>query len=484
MVSPYADPSTKLSTSQSSGRHMPADSFKCPPLKNPATQDVFQSIVKGRKSWKSLKGGEIVWPPELEAALIEGLENYQPDDSRETRLLGRFPMRNRFISDWIFEKTGKRRTAKQVGSRLQQLRDTCGGKKLLKLLSPIRPLPRAITPPPKKDSQMTHASPSSVYDYESSSESSTSSPPTPTEAHTTLQTLLYRGVERRVEEMPNTIVYIDVTTDPWLTPERSWTPSKEALAEERTWSERGLMVARASQHPRHITEIEPTITFMSPTAISAQSHFTVHTADGVVFSEITPLETVGTSQPSTMDESLLYKTLLVPGFWETIVHSADASKYVITQRVIPDTSSSTSASIFSAMYKFNNVDPQPTLIPQQTHAQARVDQHQQNYSTQKASTHIQVAPNEKTNFDFGHLGLPIPMDSQSFNDLISFSKSPQLFEMDSFAQPDDWSSSSSYPSPVVATAYGMLIPMDEQHMSLPHPSLSPFLSTELSNYGL
>lgn len=58
-----------------------------------------------------------------------GLENYQPDDSRETRLLGRFPMRNRFISDWIFEKTGKRRTAKQVGSRLQQLRDTCSGKR-------------------------------------------------------------------------------------------------------------------------------------------------------------------------------------------------------------------------------------------------------------------------------------------------------------------------------------------------------------------
>ena len=120
------------------------------PLQNPRTEDVFQSIVKGRKSWKTLRGGEVVWPPELEAALIEGarvysyplstilisnlctsigLENYQPDDSRETRLLGRFPMRNRFISDWIFEKTGKRRTAKQVGSRLQQLRDTCGGKR-------------------------------------------------------------------------------------------------------------------------------------------------------------------------------------------------------------------------------------------------------------------------------------------------------------------------------------------------------------------
>jgi len=146
MVSSHPNSSPKASTSHSSAHHMSA----CPPLKNQATQDVFQSIVKGRKSWKSLKGGEIVWPPELEAALIEGklhhvawapqltvlnppsipgLENYQPDDSRETRLLGRFPMRNRFISDWIFEKTGKRRTAKQVGSRLQQLRDTCGGKK-------------------------------------------------------------------------------------------------------------------------------------------------------------------------------------------------------------------------------------------------------------------------------------------------------------------------------------------------------------------
>lgn len=107
-----------------------------PPLQNGTTQDVFQTIVKGRKSWKTLRGGEIVWPPELEAALLEGLETYQPDDSRETRLLGRFPMRNRFISDFIFSKTGKRRTAKQVGSRLQQLRDTCAGKRLLSLLSP------------------------------------------------------------------------------------------------------------------------------------------------------------------------------------------------------------------------------------------------------------------------------------------------------------------------------------------------------------
>lgn len=47
-------------------------------LHNPRTVDVFQSIVKARKSWKSLKGGEVVWPPELEAALIEGAWVIQP----------------------------------------------------------------------------------------------------------------------------------------------------------------------------------------------------------------------------------------------------------------------------------------------------------------------------------------------------------------------------------------------------------------------
>ncbi|KIY46110.1 hypothetical protein FISHEDRAFT_23783, partial [Fistulina hepatica ATCC 64428] len=74
---------------------------------------------------------------------LPGLERYRPDDSRETRLLGRFPMRNKFISEYIYQKTGKRRTAKQVGSRLQQLRDTCGSGKLLHLLIPCRPLPRS-----------------------------------------------------------------------------------------------------------------------------------------------------------------------------------------------------------------------------------------------------------------------------------------------------------------------------------------------------
>ena len=68
---PPTSPDIKPSLSRSSARQLPGD-FKSPSLKSLATQDVFQSIVKGRKSWKTLRGGEVVWPPELEAALIEG----------------------------------------------------------------------------------------------------------------------------------------------------------------------------------------------------------------------------------------------------------------------------------------------------------------------------------------------------------------------------------------------------------------------------
>lgn len=40
---------------------------------SPDTTDAIQTIVTGRKCWKTIKGkGEVVWPPSLEAALVEG----------------------------------------------------------------------------------------------------------------------------------------------------------------------------------------------------------------------------------------------------------------------------------------------------------------------------------------------------------------------------------------------------------------------------
>lgn len=59
---------------------------------------------------------------------MAGLEKYKPSESKSTRALGRFPMRNKFVADYIYDTTKVRRTPKQVGSRIQQLRDTQSGK--------------------------------------------------------------------------------------------------------------------------------------------------------------------------------------------------------------------------------------------------------------------------------------------------------------------------------------------------------------------
>ena len=57
-----------------------------------------------------------------------GLDEYKPAEPKSPRGLTRFPDRNKFISEYIYKKTGETRTAKQVASRIQQLRDTAAGE--------------------------------------------------------------------------------------------------------------------------------------------------------------------------------------------------------------------------------------------------------------------------------------------------------------------------------------------------------------------
>ncbi|KAJ6535701.1 hypothetical protein B0H19DRAFT_1322706, partial [Mycena capillaripes] len=229
----------------------PYDTNCCPTLQSQATKDVLQSVLKVRKTWKTLRGGEAVWPLELEAALLEALEKYEPDDSRETRMLGRFPRRNRFISDHIFEKTGKRRSPKQVGSRLQQLRESCGGKQLLDLLSPFR--------------KSEYAAPSASTD---SGLNSRISP-------------LGDGLFPGASSGHHTVVYIDILPD--------GTP--ETIRNERgpsSWPDNGDFI-HVSDRPRRLESINPIISFTSPTSILAHSRFTVYSRDLVLHTETVPL---------------------------------------------------------------------------------------------------------------------------------------------------------------------------------------------------
>ncbi|KAL1748182.1 hypothetical protein HDZ31DRAFT_30159 [Schizophyllum fasciatum] len=149
-------PARAPSSSDSDGDRSPGAAivYNPPPMTflpsddmNKGTVHAVNTLVGSRRSWKTMpEGKEPVWPPQLEAALIEGLEKYRPNSSVETRTLRRFPKRNRYISDYILRITGKYRTPKQVGSRLQQLRDTCHDPRILDLVCRKEYPPLDLTP--------------------------------------------------------------------------------------------------------------------------------------------------------------------------------------------------------------------------------------------------------------------------------------------------------------------------------------------------
>ncbi|KAK1221040.1 hypothetical protein PQX77_016158 [Marasmius sp. AFHP31] len=286
------------------------------------TKEVFRDVVKGRKSWKTLKGGEMVWPPELEAALLEGLASYQPDDSRETRLLGRY------ISAYIYQKTGKQRTAKQVGSRLQQLRDTCGTKKLQHLLSPGRN--RAPNPASKAYQY------NSLHRYGLPSESHSSSD----------NSALNSPVSETLDTASGQNLSTPVFTI-YIPPGTSY--DSRFLSEDSS----STSSIGAETRPRSIQELDPTLTFTSYSSLdrSARSFFEVHhSRKQLVHREDCPLQP---SQLSGADEEgrYLYSTPLVPGFWDTICNDADPTEYTIKHDVVKDVASNASP-LFSAVYKF------------------------------------------------------------------------------------------------------------------------------------
>uniref|UniRef100_A0A0W0FUD5 TEA domain-containing protein n=1 Tax=Moniliophthora roreri TaxID=221103 RepID=A0A0W0FUD5_MONRR len=298
------------------------------------TRDVFRDVVKGRKSWKTMKGGEMVWSPELEAALLEGLASYQPDDSRETRLLGRFPMRNRYISAYIYQKTGKHRTAKQVGSRLQQLRDTCGTKKLQHLLSPCRRPAQSIA------SRNFHYG--SLQRYGLSCESASSSDGSAPASPISDSEAAWR------HKSSHAVMYIDIL------PENHGSSSTQFSADgshcDLSTTGSGSSVT-ADHPPRPIRNIDPTLTFTSRCNLdrTTRSVFQVyHSSKGFIHEEECSLQP--SSGASEVEGTQFYTTSLVPSFWRTICNHSDPTEYTIKHQIEQDTP--TPSVLFSATYKF------------------------------------------------------------------------------------------------------------------------------------
>ncbi|KAF8655058.1 hypothetical protein AX16_003259 [Volvariella volvacea WC 439] len=264
------------------------DDLSYTPSAEQHTRDVEQISITGRQSWKTVQGrAEAVWPPQVEAALIEALQVYTPSISRTRKVSGRFPLRNRFIADYIFAKTGKRRSPKQVGSRLQQLRDTCKVLELRKLIDHGRGYPRSkrensSTPPPE------------------SAESDSGSDDFPTQP----------------------TFHVDVTLLP-----QSQNPSPATVWLSSESASQTIELPVLPSGTGFLRTPLPSITFNSPCNIMEHTSFAVYKegVDGPVHHEETTVH-------RRRGPKNRYECTLLPQFWESVI-SDPYSKFTVVQTI-------------------------------------------------------------------------------------------------------------------------------------------------------
>ncbi|KAJ7302994.1 hypothetical protein DFH08DRAFT_1089546 [Mycena albidolilacea] len=271
------------------------------------------SAIPGRKCWKNIpkktkdSRTEAVWSPVLEAALIEGLEKYRPTTCRRyTRPLLRFPKRNQYISDHIFTATGVRRTPKQVGSRLQQLRDTCCDERVLNLIFHGEYSPGSTTEPnTPSDSSMPldSASPSPVASISDISDGENGLP-------------------------PRTFVTIELVQPSSFSFPHQPTPRPSPTNDYHSHS-----VSLA--FPSDIATNDPVLAFSTPHPISIARHysyFRVLVGGASVHSEVTELSFAGTS--TSAERTYTYTAKLIPGYWGQLCRSARLFQCVIEQDIM------------------------------------------------------------------------------------------------------------------------------------------------------
>ncbi|RPD58631.1 hypothetical protein L226DRAFT_466575 [Lentinus tigrinus ALCF2SS1-7] len=293
---------------------------------SPTPPAAFQTILAGRKCYRMSKDkNEVVWPPHLEAALMEGLERYAPAESKSPRGLTRFPNRNKFISEYILKKTGEIRTAKQVGSRIQQLRDTSAGKHIMKAISDRH---YEMMHPTRPASDMAMAD----------------------------------GLASGSTLMAPAVNHVWISVPP---ANQAWPLSSEAYGQPAPSRQSEVNVLGHSAYqwvePRSLRTIDPTVTFKSISPLPLFSSFSVFCGNTVLHVD----------QPAVMGvrdaadgASYLHYTKLAPGYWDTLCSCTDLSPYIIIQEITKQGTDGTQkpAGMMSIHYHFTT-SPADALSP-------------------------------------------------------------------------------------------------------------------------
>ncbi|EIW57038.1 uncharacterized protein TRAVEDRAFT_65868 [Trametes versicolor FP-101664 SS1] len=302
-----------------------------PPTAGPSGTKAFHTILAGRKCYRVSKDkNEVVWPPHLEAALMEGLEKYTPAESKSPRGLSRFPNRNKFIAQYILQKTGQIRSAKQVGSRIQQLRDTSAGKNIMKAIS-------------DRHYEMMHPSRQSPSEQDAQGLG--------------VPALTFSGsgaINMPSSNPPVIQVYISV---PPVSPPNTatWPPSSNLSHLPRRTDVTVYDNTYEFVEPRLLRTIDPRVTFVSTSPLPLYSRCNVYRGSTIVHVGDAAMMVV---QPMTPDESglggFLHYTNLAPGYWDTLCSCDDLSPYSVVQEITKQSIDPTqkAATVMHIQYQF------------------------------------------------------------------------------------------------------------------------------------
>ncbi|ESK93172.1 hypothetical protein Moror_1108 [Moniliophthora roreri MCA 2997] len=335
------------------------------PTVQPNIHRATTSVIESRKTWKSLKASkEYVWPPHVERALIEGLEKYRPTSSANPKALKRFPKRNRWIADHIFRITGASRTAKQVGSRLQQLRDTCQDDRIKTLLSRREYSPEAES--------MASSSEKKTFSSRSSRISSSYSTTLTSREVTTEMKL---GADHQQEQK--------CVLHP---PTRTSVTIEVQSSDDEEINTRGVshlpiidtdsceVTVYASQP---LKQIAPIISFATSTFICIRdyhSSFRVFHGNERLYSESTEISLESSSSMSskvgtgTVGHMHVYRSKFIPRFWDNLGKTVDIFQCMILHEIVRKSSHTSQSDdgsgiadvLFTVVYQFRPA-PAPSI---------------------------------------------------------------------------------------------------------------------------